>query len=78
MIAQRSSAWVPIIVEHAIKAGHAGTWDTNEGSQSCIHVRDVAAAVMCILDNALKGKLAGGEDSLCTYCASYLATDTEC
>ncbi|KAK4555782.1 hypothetical protein LTR86_007002 [Recurvomyces mirabilis] len=61
----RSGAWVPFYSTFAKAAGHAGTWGPGEVSQYCIHVRDVAAAVLCVLEYLLEDATRGGSDGLC-------------
>ncbi|KAK5130586.1 hypothetical protein LTR08_001905 [Meristemomyces frigidus] len=61
---RRSSAWVPLYSNLAKAAGHADTRGPGEVSQYCIHVQDVALAVVCVLDALLEGKIRGGEDGL--------------
>jgi len=65
LIAPRSGAWVPIYSSFAKAAGHAGTWGPGEVSQYCIHVRDVAAAVLCVLKYLLEDPRRGGSSGLC-------------
>ncbi|KAK3113847.1 hypothetical protein LTR53_008454 [Teratosphaeriaceae sp. CCFEE 6253] len=57
----RSGAWVPFFSGFAKAVGHAGTWGPGEVTQYCVHVKDVAQAVSCVLDAAQGGEL--GDDS---------------
>jgi nucleoside-diphosphate-sugar epimerase len=63
----RPSSWVTLYRDLAKAAGHVGTWGPGEVTQYCIHVRDVAQAVLCVLDAQLQGKISKDNDGLCKF-----------
>lgn len=76
---ERCGMWLPIFAEFARKCEHAGTWGPGEVTQYAIHVRDVASAVLFLLEAALDGRVKGGEDGLCEYqaCDATGGADSE-
>jgi nucleoside-diphosphate-sugar epimerase len=63
----RPSSWVTLYRDLAKAAGHVGTWGPGDVTQYCIHVRDVARAVLCVLDAQLQGKLSKDDNGLCKF-----------
>ncbi|KAI0314301.1 hypothetical protein OF83DRAFT_1165265 [Amylostereum chailletii] len=61
---QKTTLWVRVFLDVAKNAGHCGTWGPGEISQSNIHVKDMATAIVIVLDAALHGKAQEGADGL--------------
>ena len=51
-------------MDTAKKAGYAGTWGPGANSMNNIHVKDVASAIICVLQTALEGKADEGAEGL--------------
>lgn len=59
--------WISLFADFAKAAGHAGTWGPGEVTQYCVHVRDVAQAVLFVLNAQLDGKIPDDDSGLCKF-----------
>ena len=67
---QKTTVWVRAFLEFAKINGHSGTWGRGLNSINNIHVKDVASAVLIVLQAALEHRAYEGAEGSCKFAHS--------